>query len=51
MADRVGVINKGEMILVEEKAELMRKLGKKQLTLQVAQPAGPDPGRAVCASA
>ena len=33
MADRVGVINKGEIILVEEKAELMRKLGKKQLTL------------------
>ena len=30
MADRVGVINKGEMILVEDKAELMRKLGKKQ---------------------
>jgi len=36
MADRVGVINKGEMVLVEEKAELMRKLGKKRLTLQVA---------------
>jgi ABC-2 type transport system ATP-binding protein len=35
MADRVGVINKGEMILVEKKAELMRKLGKKRLTLQV----------------
>ena len=35
MADRVGVINKGEIILVEEKAELMRKLGKKQLTLQL----------------
>src|SRR6187397_1304286 len=35
MADRVGVINKGEMILVEDKAELMRKLGKKQLTLQL----------------
>ena len=33
MADRVGVINKGRLILVEEKAELMRKLGKKQLTL------------------
>jgi ABC-2 type transport system ATP-binding protein len=33
MADRVGVINKGEIVLVEEKAELMRKLGKKQLTL------------------
>jgi len=35
MADRVGVINKGELILVEDKAELMRKLGKKQLTLQL----------------
>jgi ABC-2 type transport system ATP-binding protein len=35
MADRVGVINKGEIILVEEKAELMRKLGKKQLRLQL----------------
>ena len=35
MADRVGVINKGELILVEEKAELMRKLGKKQLTLHL----------------
>jgi len=36
MADRVGVINKGEMVLVEQKAELMRKLGKKRLVLQVA---------------
>jgi ABC-2 type transport system ATP-binding protein len=36
MADRIGVINKGEMILVEHTAELMRKLGKKRLTLQVA---------------
>jgi ABC-2 type transport system ATP-binding protein len=35
MADRVGVINNGEIILVEEKSELMRKLGKKQLTLQL----------------
>jgi len=35
MADRIGVINKGEIILVEQKAELMRKLGKKQLTLQL----------------
>jgi ABC-2 type transport system ATP-binding protein len=35
MADRVGVINRGEIILVEEKAELMRKLGKKQLRLQL----------------
>ncbi|HEY6354534.1 MAG TPA: ABC transporter ATP-binding protein [Burkholderiaceae bacterium] len=38
MADRIGVINKGELILVEEKAELMRKLGKKQLTLQLSAP-------------
>ena len=38
MADRIGVINKGELILVEEKAELMRKLGSKQLTLQLQQP-------------
>jgi ABC-2 type transport system ATP-binding protein len=37
MADRIGVINKGEIILVEEKFELMRKLGKKQLTLQLQQ--------------
>ena len=37
MADRVGVINKGEMILVEEKAELMHKLGKKQLKLKLQQ--------------
>jgi ABC-2 type transport system ATP-binding protein len=35
MADRIGVISKGEIILVEEKVELMRKLGKKQLTLQL----------------
>ena len=38
MADRVGVINKGEIILVEDKAELMRKLGKKQLTLELRYP-------------
>jgi ABC-2 type transport system ATP-binding protein len=35
MADRVGVINKGEIILVEDKASLMRKLGKKRLTLHL----------------
>jgi ABC-2 type transport system ATP-binding protein len=35
MADRIGVINKGELILVEDKAALMSKLGKKQLTLQL----------------
>jgi ABC-2 type transport system ATP-binding protein len=38
MADRIGVISKGEIILVEDKVELMRKLGKKQLTLQLQQP-------------
>ncbi|HZC56862.1 MAG TPA: ABC transporter ATP-binding protein [Xanthobacteraceae bacterium] len=38
MADRVGVINHGEIILVEDKAELMRKLGKKQLTLDLREP-------------
>ncbi len=40
MADRVGVINNGEIILVEKKAELMRKLGRKQLTLHLAEPLG-----------
>jgi ABC-2 type transport system ATP-binding protein len=35
MADRVGVINKGEIVLVEEKAKLMRKLGRKQLKLHL----------------
>jgi ABC-2 type transport system ATP-binding protein len=35
MADRVGVINKGEIILVEDKATLMQKLGKKRLTLHL----------------
>ena len=35
MADRIGVITKGELILVEDKATLMRKLGKKQLVLQL----------------
>ncbi len=38
MADRIGVISKGELILVEDKAVLMRKLGKKQLTLQLQHP-------------
>ncbi len=38
MADRVGVINKGELILVEEKTELMKKLGRKVLHLQLAEP-------------
>lgn len=38
MADRVGVISKGELILVEDKASLMKKLGKKQLTLHLQEP-------------
>jgi ABC-2 type transport system ATP-binding protein len=38
MADRVGVIRKGELILVEEKSALMKKLGKKQLTLNLIEP-------------
>jgi ABC-2 type transport system ATP-binding protein len=38
MADRVGVINKGELILVEQTATLMHKLGKKELTLQLHDP-------------
>ncbi|MHA6766721.1 ABC transporter ATP-binding protein [Sphingobium ummariense] len=38
MADRVGVINRGELMLVEEKTTLMRKLGKKTLTVALAEP-------------
>jgi len=38
MADRIGVINKGELIIVEEKEALMRKLGKRQLVLQLQKP-------------
>jgi ABC-2 type transport system ATP-binding protein len=38
MADRVGVISKGELILVEDKATLMKKLGKKQLTIELDHP-------------
>jgi ABC-2 type transport system ATP-binding protein len=38
MADRIGVINKGELLLVEDKAALMRKLGKKQLVLELSEP-------------
>jgi ABC-2 type transport system ATP-binding protein len=37
MADRVGVINHGKLIVVEDKRELMRKLGKKQLTLELVE--------------
>jgi ABC-2 type transport system ATP-binding protein len=38
MADRIGVISRGELVVVEEKTALMRKLGKKQLTLQLQTP-------------
>ncbi|MBC7793439.1 MAG: ABC transporter ATP-binding protein, partial [Clostridia bacterium] len=38
MADRVGVINKGKIILVEDKVTLMRKLGKKQLSIELQHP-------------
>jgi ABC-2 type transport system ATP-binding protein len=38
MADRIGIINKGELIVVEEKAKLMQKLGKRQLTLNLQEP-------------
>src|SRR5258708_15145084 len=44
MADRIGVISKGEIILVEEKAELMRKLGSKQLTLHLHKKLDAIPG-------
>lgn len=47
MADRVGVINKGRLILVEDKSVLMRKLGKKALSLQLREPlAAVPPGLA-----
>jgi ABC-2 type transport system ATP-binding protein len=38
MADRVGVINHGEIVLVEDKDELMRKLGRKRLLLELRKP-------------
>ena len=38
MADRIGVIHKGELVVVEEKASLMKKLGKKRLTVHLTQP-------------
>jgi ABC-2 type transport system ATP-binding protein len=43
MADRIGVINKGALVVVEEKSQLMKKLGKKQLTLHLDQPLGRIP--------
>jgi ABC-2 type transport system ATP-binding protein len=45
MADRIGVINKGEIMLVDDKVELMRKLGKKQLTLHLEEPLEQVPAR------
>ncbi len=44
MADRIGVINKGEIIVVEEKEALLRKLGKRKLTLQLVRPLDQVPG-------
>lgn len=38
MADRIGVINKGELLLVEDKATLMKQMGGKQLTLHLQEP-------------
>src|SRR5262249_17791486 len=38
MADRIGIINKGELVVVEEKTKLMQKLGKRQLTLNLEKP-------------
>ena len=43
MADRIGVINKGELILTERKADLMRKLGQKQLTIELQNRIGEIP--------
>jgi ABC-2 type transport system ATP-binding protein len=55
MADRIGVIRKGEIILVEDKAALMHKLGKKQLTLHLQKPLAEIPaalaGQALALSA
>jgi ABC-2 type transport system ATP-binding protein len=45
MADRVGVINKGEIVLVEDKVALMHKLGRKQLTLHLLQPLNEVPAQ------
>jgi ABC-2 type transport system ATP-binding protein len=45
MADRIGVIDKGELILVEEKFDLMKKLGKKRLTLHLQQPMAAIPAQ------
>jgi ABC-2 type transport system ATP-binding protein len=45
LADRIGVISKGELILVEKKDELMRRLGKKRLVLQLQSPLASIPAR------
>ena len=47
MADRVGVINKGELVLVREKAALMHELGQKQLHIQLSEPLQELPGQLV----
>ena len=44
MADRIGIINRGELVLVERKEELMHKLGRKEITLQLAAPLAEVPG-------
>jgi ABC-2 type transport system ATP-binding protein len=44
MADRIGVINKGELLLVEDKDVLMRKLGKRKLVVELAAPVERVPG-------
>ncbi|WP_447593968.1 ABC transporter ATP-binding protein [Aquipseudomonas campi] len=49
MADRIGVIRKGEIILVEDKDALMHKLGKKQLTVQLKQPLASIPAELAAA--
>lgn len=43
IADRVGIINRGKLLLVEEKKALMRKLGRKQLTIELLEPIGAIP--------
>ena len=45
MADRIGIINKGEIILVEDKAQLMQKLGKKQIKLHLQNPINSIPDK------
>jgi len=45
MADRIGVINQGELILVENKTDLMKKLGRKQLTLHLRHPLASIPAQ------